>query len=159
MALSYVDSDDFDSQVDSRQRLALFDDTDEGDGSNYNAALFTRACELASSKALAACMQAGYKPAEATTDDMVKNVALAFLIYSAYGRKQRVVPEAVAMFYASLPEAVRTGDLPLTSESISNVVEALGGVDFTDTSDTSDVSTGSVTITRDPVMRNLANKM
>ena len=160
MPISYVDSDDFDALVSAPVRLALFDDTaPDYDGSNYASALFTRAAELASTIALSSMQQAGYDPAASTTDDMAKATALAVLVHLAYGRKQRAVPDSTAAMLAALPEAVRTGELPLTVESVSSVTEAVGGGVFTSQDDTTSSGGATIRVKRSPVMRDLGNDL
>jgi len=152
-ALSYVDSDDLDALIDSNVRLDLF--TDDGDVGTEAPVRLLRASQLASTVALSVCMQAGYSPAEATTDDMVKALALSILVRFAYARKTRGVPSDLAALLAPMPEAVRTGELPLVDEVVTNSIEAVGGSSFTGATDT--ITSGGVTttITRVPVMRDI----
>lgn len=159
MPIQYVDSTDFDALVSAPVRLALFDDTAPYEGAGYDGAVFTRTCEIASTIALSSMKQAGYNPAEDSADDMVKATALAVLVHLAYGRKQRNVPESTAAMLAALPEAVRTGNLPMTSEAIANITEATGGAVFTDGDDTTEIAGVTVRVRRAPVMRDLGNDM
>lgn len=152
MPIQYVDSDDFDAVVNIR--VDLYDD-----GAGYVVGVFDRACEIASSIALSAMRQAGYNPAEDSLDDMVKATALAVLVYLAYGRKQRTVPESTALIFAALPEAIRTGALPLIDEAIANVTEAVGGVAFTSQDDTTTAGGATIRVRRSPVMRDLGNDL
>lgn len=154
MAISYINAADFDAVVDSKARVRLF--TDDGDSGSESDTRFARAVELASAIALASAKQAGYDPAAATTDDMIKATALSLLVHMAYGRKAREIPTATAAILAPLPEAVRTGELPLTDEAIANATEAVGGTVFTGDEDNLQGSS-SIRIKRAPVMRNLAN--
>lgn len=156
MPISYVAAADFDALVDSKSRVELFKDVGDADDT-ASATRFARAIELASTIALSSCKQAGYNPAESTTDDMVKMVALSLLVHIAYGRKSRGIPDSIGAVLAPIPEAVRTGELPLVVEAISNDAEAVDGSSFTGATDTTTTSTGTSTITRAPVMRNITN--
>jgi len=60
---------------------------------------------------------------------------------------------------AALPEAVRTGELPLTVESVSSVTEAVGGGVFTSQDDTTSSGGATVRVKRSPVMRDLGNDL
>jgi hypothetical protein len=155
MPIAYVDADDFDAVCDSNVRQSLFTDNDDS-GSEY-ATRFGRAAEIASSLALSSAKQAGYSPAENTTDDTVKALALSFLVHMAYGRKARDIPPSIAAILAPIPEGVRSGELPLAFTSVSSTSEATGGSKFTPTEETVTVGTTSRKILRNPVMRNLAN--
>ena len=157
MSVSYVNAADFDAVVDSAVRVSLF--TDDGDTGTEHTTRFDRAIELASSVALSAFRAAGYNPADDTEDDTVKASAISILVHMAYGRKTRTVPESTAQFLAPLPEAVRSGDLPLPIEAISNTTEAVGGALFTSQDDTTTSGGTTVRVRRRPVMRDLGNDL
>ena len=129
MPVSYVTADDFDSICGERQLLWT-------DGGSYSSAAFSRAAELASAIARSVAVNAGHDPADGSADDMVRMTALAVLIRIGYARKQRDIPPDLLDLFGPIPEAVRTGDLPLPDSSVDEF-DAVGGVKFTDSSSTS----------------------
>lgn len=139
----YVTTADFDAVCDAR--AALFDD-----GGSFSSTHFEKAADLASAMARAVAENAGYNTGDgdSSDNDMVKALALSYLVHMAYGRRQREVPAALSAILAPLPEGVWSGDLPIPGLTPS-AADAVGGIASTDRSPTS-------TSGRPPIFKDLS---
>lgn len=136
MADNFLSDGDVDTAISATARETLL--TDDGDTGTEWQTRDTRLRELSTNIVRMSLENAGYEVASGDTSgtagDSVKNAALAVYLYRLYARKGYAVPESFAVYMSSLPEGIRTGELPISGQTPS-ADDGVGGARFSDTSE------------------------